>query len=65
MSPGRADRIIDARIAIGVKYKNRVNSSSDKKTVTAMTIFETAVSHPALKLTAVLEKEPVKKKRSF
>lgn len=60
ISPGRADKIIEARIAKGVKYKSLVNNSSDTSTVMAMTIFDTAVWHPALKFTAVLEKEPVK-----
>ena len=58
ISPGRADRIIEARMAIGVKYNSLVNNSSDKNTAMAITMFDTTVSHPALKFTAVLEKEP-------
>jgi hypothetical protein len=58
MSPGRAERIIDARIAIGVKYKSLVNNCNDIITVIAITILETKVSQPALKFTAVRENEP-------
>jgi hypothetical protein len=50
--------ITEARMATGVKYKSLVRSSNDMITVTAITIFDTAVSQPALKLTAVRENEP-------
>lgn len=43
ISPERADKMIEARIAKGVKYKSLVNNSSDTSTVMAMTIFDTAV----------------------
>lgn len=59
MSPGRAERIIEARIAVGVKYNNLVKHCSDMITTMAITIFEANVSHPAVKLTTVREKEPV------
>lgn len=50
--------MIEARMAMGVKYKSLVSNSTDKITVRAITIFDTTVSHPALKFTAVLENEP-------
>lgn len=43
MRPGRAERMIEARIAMGVKYKSFVNNSRDKITVKAITIFDTTV----------------------
>lgn len=54
--------MIEARIAVGVKYKSLVSNSSDIITVSAITMFDTTVSHPALKFTAVLENEPAKVK---
>lgn len=60
MSPGRADRIIDARMATGVKYNSLVSSSNEIKTVMDMTILETVVWQPELKFTAVRENEPAK-----
>lgn len=50
---------MEARIAVGVKYKSLVKNSSDMVTVMAMTMFDTGVSQPALKFTAVRENEPV------
>lgn len=58
ISPGRAERIIEARMAMGVKYKSLVNNTSDTSTVMAITIFDTTVWHPELKFTAVRENEP-------
>lgn len=58
MSPGKADRIIEANMATGVKYNSLVQNSSDISTVIAITMFDTAVSQPALKFTAVLENDP-------
>lgn len=58
MSPGKAERITEARIANGVKYNSLVINSNVIITVIAITIFDTTVSHPALKFTAVLENEP-------
>ena len=43
ISPGRADRMIEARIVMGVKYKSLVSNSSDTSTVMAITIFDTTV----------------------
>lgn len=58
MSPGRAERIIEARIATGVKYKSLVSTCNDMITVIDITMLETKVSQPALKFTAVRENEP-------
>ena len=58
MSPGIAERIIEARIAVGVKYKSFVKNCKDINTVMAITMLEMAVSHPALKFTAERENEP-------
>lgn len=52
-------------MATGVKYKSLVRNCNDKITVTAITTFDTTVSHPALKLTAVRENEPEKRKWGF
>jgi len=59
MSPGRAERIIEARIAVGVKYNSFVKHCSDMITTVAITMFDANVSQPAVKLTTVREKEPV------
>lgn len=48
ISPGTAERIIAARIAFGVKYKSPVKNLSDMRTVSAITMFDTIVSEPAL-----------------
>lgn len=58
INPGRAARIIDARMATGVKYNSLVSSSNEIVTVMAMMMLETAVWQPALKFTAVRENEP-------
>jgi hypothetical protein len=50
--------MIAERTAMGVKYKSLVNNSRDMITVMAITIFDIAVSHPALKFTALRENEP-------
>lgn len=44
---------------MGVKYNSLVKHCSDMITVMAMTMFDTGVSQPALKFTAVRENEPV------
>lgn len=48
MSPGTAERIIAARIALGVKYKSPFKNLSDIRTVSAITMFDTIVSDPVL-----------------
>lgn len=60
MSPGRAEMITEARIATGVKYKSFVKNSRQMITVIAITMFDTAVSQPALKFTALRENEPAR-----
>lgn len=63
--PGRADRMIEARIAIGVQYNSLMKNSNDISTVMAITIFDTVLSHPALKFTAVRENEPAYSWKSY
>lgn len=60
MSPGRADMMIEARTAFGVKYTNLVNNCNDMSTEIDITTFDAKVSLPELKFTAVRENEPVK-----
>lgn len=59
-SPATADIMIAARIAFGVYLKRGVMNSKVKNTTQDITIFETAVSHPAMKLTADRENEPAR-----
>lgn len=43
MSPGTAERIIAASIALGVKYKSPVKNLIDSNTVSAITMLDTIV----------------------
>lgn len=53
--------MMEASIAVGVKQRNLVKTSSETITVIAITMFDTTVSQPALKFTAVLENDPIRK----
>lgn len=56
--PTTADMMMEARIALGVYLNNRVISSSVRKTTPDITMLDTAVLHPAMKLTADRENDP-------
>lgn len=43
ISPGTAERIIAASIALGVKYKSSVKNLRDTNTVSAITMLDTIV----------------------
>lgn len=57
--PRTADIMMAARIAFGVYLKSGVMNSKVRATTMAITMFETAVSTPAMKFTADRENEPI------
>lgn len=60
-----AEIMIDARIAFGVYLNKGVISNNVSNTTIDITILDTAVLQPAMKLTADLEKDPAHKTTLF
>lgn len=53
--------MMEARMAFGVYSKRGVRKSSVRSTTMDITMFDTAVWHPAMKFTADREKEPARR----
>lgn len=58
MRPSIAEMIMEDRTTRGVKWNNGVSNNNVTITANAMTMFDTAVLHPALKFTADRENGP-------